>query len=135
LQFDRIVEVPYAARIVWERRPELLFRLFLASDGAIRRKGDGQHVLALETPMPQGAWVPATDSWMQGLLRAAQADRGAGVRVEPVFGQIKEVRGVRRFMRRGLGAGEAEWKLLCGTHNLLKRWRYRAAQSSSAAAS
>jgi Transposase DDE domain len=48
--------------------------------------------------------------------------------VEPTFGQIKEVRGARRFMRRGLGACEAEWKLLCGTHNLLKLWRYRAAQ-------
>jgi Transposase DDE domain len=48
--------------------------------------------------------------------------------VEPVFGQIKEVRGARRFMRRGLAACEAEWKLLCGTHNLLKLWRYRATQ-------
>jgi hypothetical protein len=35
--------------------------------------------------------------------------------VEPVFGQIKDVRGVRRFLRRGLTACEAEWKLLCGT--------------------
>jgi hypothetical protein len=26
----------------------------------------------------------------------------------------------RRFMRRGLDACQAEWKLLCGTHNLLK---------------
>jgi Transposase DDE domain len=49
--------------------------------------------------------------------------------VEPVFGQIKEVRGIRRFMRRGLGACAAEWKLLCGTHNLLKLWRYRTAQA------
>jgi transposase len=39
--------------------------------------------------------------------------------IEPVFGQIKEVRGARRFLRRGLAACEAEWKLLCGTHNLL----------------
>jgi transposase len=54
--------------------------------------------------------------------------------VEPVFGQIKEVRGARRFMRRGLGACEAEWKLLCGTHNLLKLWRYRIAQPPVATA-
>ena len=46
--------------------------------------------------------------------------------VEPVFGQIKDVRGARRFMRRGLQACQAEWKLLCGTHNLLKLWRHRA---------
>jgi hypothetical protein len=35
--------------------------------------------------------------------------------VEPVFGQIKDVRGARRFLRRGLRACQAEWKLLCGT--------------------
>jgi hypothetical protein len=39
--------------------------------------------------------------------------------VEPVFGQIKDVRGARRLLRHGLAACEAEWKLLCGTHNLL----------------
>jgi transposase len=46
------------------------------------------------------------------------------VTVEPVFGQIKDGRGARRLLRRGLGACEAEWKLLCGTHNLLKLWRH-----------
>ncbi len=44
--------------------------------------------------------------------------------VEPVFGQIKDGRGARRFLRRGLPACKAEWKLLCGTHNLLKLWRH-----------
>ncbi|HZD68371.1 MAG TPA: transposase [Actinomycetes bacterium] len=44
--------------------------------------------------------------------------------VEPVFGQIKEQQGARRFMRRGMRACQAEWKLLCGTHNLLKLWRH-----------
>jgi transposase len=44
--------------------------------------------------------------------------------VEPVFGQIKDARGARRLLRRGLAACEAEWKLLCGTHNLLKLWRH-----------
>ena len=45
--------------------------------------------------------------------------------VEPVFGQIKDVRGARRFLRRGLRACTAEWRLLCGTHNLLKLWRHQ----------
>jgi transposase len=45
--------------------------------------------------------------------------------IEPVFGQIKEQQGARRFLRRGLAACEAEWKLLCGTHNLLKLWRHQ----------
>ena len=44
--------------------------------------------------------------------------------VEPVFGQLKEQQGARRFLRRGLRACEAEWKLLYGTHNLLKLWRH-----------
>jgi transposase len=44
--------------------------------------------------------------------------------VEPVFGQIKDIRGARRLLRRGLAACDAEWKLLCGTHNLLKLWRH-----------
>jgi transposase len=47
--------------------------------------------------------------------------------VEPVFGQVKDARGARRFMRRGLAACTAEWKLLCGTHNLLKLWRHQTA--------
>jgi hypothetical protein len=44
--------------------------------------------------------------------------------VEPVFGQLKDQQGARRFTRRGLAACDAEWKLLCGTHNLLKLWRH-----------
>ena len=43
--------------------------------------------------------------------------------VEPVFGQIKEARGVRRFLLRGLGSVQAEWSLICTTHNLLKLFR------------
>jgi hypothetical protein len=44
--------------------------------------------------------------------------------VEPVFGQVKEQQGARRFSRRGLAACDTEWKLLCSTHNLLKLWRH-----------
>jgi transposase len=40
--------------------------------------------------------------------------------VEPVFGQLKEQQDARRFLRRALAACDAEWKLLYGTHNLLK---------------
>jgi transposase len=51
--------------------------------------------------------------------------------VEPVFGQIKEQQGARRFMRRGMRACRAEWKLLCGTHNLLKLWRQTVTQPAA----
>lgn len=43
--------------------------------------------------------------------------------VEPVFGQIKEARGFRQFLFRGLEKVEAEWDLVCLTHNLLKLFR------------
>jgi len=43
--------------------------------------------------------------------------------VEPVFGQIKESRGFRRFLLRGLENVSAEWDLICLTHNLLKLFR------------
>ena len=43
--------------------------------------------------------------------------------VEPVFGQIKAVRGFRRFSFRGLAKVQAEWLLICLTHNLLKLFR------------
>jgi transposase len=44
--------------------------------------------------------------------------------VEPVFGQIKGVRGIRGFLLRGLEKVAAEWQLICLTHNLLKIWRH-----------
>jgi DDE family transposase len=45
--------------------------------------------------------------------------------VEPVFGQIKEARGFRRFSFRGLRRVAAEWSLICLTHNLVKLHRAR----------
>lgn len=43
--------------------------------------------------------------------------------VEPVFGQIKEARGFRRFLLRGIERVQQEWALVCATHNLLKLFR------------
>ncbi len=43
--------------------------------------------------------------------------------VEPVFAQIKHLRGLSRLSRRGLVACGAEWKLIAATHNLLKLYR------------
>ena len=56
--------------------------------------------------------------------RALYAKRKATV--EPVFGQIKEGRGFRRFSFRGLCPVKAEWQLVCLTHNLLKLFRAKA---------
>ena len=43
--------------------------------------------------------------------------------VEPVFGQIKESRGFRQFLLRGLERVNREWLLICTGHNLLKLFR------------
>ena len=51
--------------------------------------------------------------------------------VEPVFGQIKHVRGFRQFLLRGLPKVAGEWQLVCLTHNLLKIWRFTACTAGS----
>jgi transposase len=43
--------------------------------------------------------------------------------VEPVFGQIKEQRGFRRFSLRGKENVSREWQLVCAVSNLLKLFR------------
>jgi hypothetical protein len=78
-----------------------------------------------ETPAP-----PADDGTVIGAMRAKlQTAAGHALYalrkaiVEPVFGQIKDARGFRRFSFRGLGKVHAEWLLICLTHNLLKLFR------------
>jgi transposase len=44
--------------------------------------------------------------------------------IEPVFGQIKQARGIRAFLFRGLEKVKGEWNLICLTHNILKLWRH-----------
>lgn len=63
---------------------------------------------------------------MRARLQSAEGHAVYALRkaiVEPVFGQIKEARGFRRFSFRGVGKVTAEWALICLTHNLLKLFR------------
>jgi len=78
-----------------------------------------------EAPPP-----PAADGTVRRAMRAKlQSAAGHAVYalrkaiVEPVFGQIKTVRGFRRFSLRGLPKVRAEWLLSCLPHNLLKLFR------------
>lgn len=50
--------------------------------------------------------------------------------VEPVFAYLKHVRGFRQFLLRGQARVEAEWLLMCLTHNLLKMFRARQLQNA-----
>jgi transposase len=40
--------------------------------------------------------------------------------VEPVFGQIKQARGFRQFLLRGVEKVRGEWAMVCTAHNLIK---------------
>jgi hypothetical protein len=43
--------------------------------------------------------------------------------VEPAFGIIKEVFGLRQFLLRGLDKVRLIWRFTCGVHNLMKLFR------------
>jgi IS5 family transposase len=53
---------------------------------------------------------------------------------EPVFGQTKEARGLRRFLLRGLEKVNGEWTLWSTTHNILKLFRFQKAKKAMATA-
>jgi transposase len=60
---------------------------------------------------------------MRRKLRTQKGRKCYGLRKElpePVFGQIKQVRGFRQFLFRGLDKVSREWKFICTGHNLLK---------------
>jgi transposase len=83
-----------------------------------------------ETPLAPQTTAPAAAASakekMQHKLRSAVGKALYAARkhiVEPVFGQIKGVRGIRKFLLRGLEKVAAEWNLIGLTHNLLKIWR------------
>jgi len=76
-------------------------------------------------PCPRGR-IPNDATTKDRMARKLSTVKGRNVYkkrkqiVEPVFGQIKEARGFRRFLLRGLDKVTAEWHLICLTHNLLK---------------
>jgi len=92
------------------------------------KKDHKQRKAARERPPPRGR-IPKGISVRERMERKLMTKRGRAMykkrsrTVEPVFGQIKDARGCGRFLLRGLGGASGEWKLLCGTHNLLKLWR------------
>jgi transposase len=81
------------------------------------------HVPQAEAPAP-----PATVQERMAAKVRTPAGKALYARrkviVEPVFGPIKEARGFRRFLLRGVAIIRGEWRLVCLTHNLLKLWRY-----------
>jgi transposase len=88
--------------------------------------GRDKHSGVVETigdPPPPGA---SPQEAMRHKLRTATGRAVYKMRkaiVEPVFGQIKEQRGFRRFSLRGKQNVGCEWRLVCAASNLLKLFR------------
>jgi len=82
-------------------------------------------------PEAEGPEPPATATDRRAAKVQTPAGRALSARrkviVAPVFGQIKEARGFRRFLLRGLDPIRGEWRLVCLTHTLRKLWRYASA--------
>ncbi|MBI5376991.1 MAG: IS1182 family transposase [Candidatus Schekmanbacteria bacterium] len=79
-------------------------------------------------PAPRGR-IPEDLSVIDRMRRKLRTKHGRGKyklrkqTVEPVFGQIKEARGFRQFLMRGLEKVKGEWSLICTAHNILKLYR------------
>jgi hypothetical protein len=91
-----------------------------------RQKHGASKAEPVESSGPVGEGLSVTERMRQKLLTVAAIAlyRMRKAIVEPVFGQIKEVRGLRRFALRGLALGRAEWRFMAMTHNLLKLFRH-----------
>ena len=65
---------------------------------------------------------PLTQAMREKLKRAGWRSRYRLRKqiVEPVFGQIKQARGFRQFLLRGIDKVRAEWAMICTAHNLTK---------------
>lgn len=80
-------------------------------------------------PAPKGR-IPKGMSVLDRMCGKVRTKQGKKVyskpkeNVEAVFGQIKEARGIRSLLLRGLAKVKAEWDLICITHNVLKLWRH-----------
>ncbi|MBI2685566.1 MAG: IS1182 family transposase [Acidobacteria bacterium] len=102
-----------------EAEPEKRIEAFIATG----RQKHGE-----KTKSPRGR-VPAKANRVERMTRKLQTKAGAAIYaarkafVEPVFGQIKEARGFRRFSFRGLAKVRAEWAVVCAAHNILKVYR------------
>jgi hypothetical protein len=81
-------------------------------------------------PPPRRGPLPKDADEKTQMARKLRSKQGSAIYarrksiVEPVNGQIKEARGLRRFLLRSLEKVNVEWHLIAATHNLLKLFRY-----------
>jgi len=101
-------------------QPEQKIEGFIATG----KQKHGEH----RQPCPRGPLPPGATR-VDRMRRKLKTQAGAAVYalrktiVEPVFGQIKQARGFRQFLLRGLAKVQGEWALVCLTHNILRMHR------------
>ena len=100
--------------------PERRIEGYIATE---RQRHDEYKQPCPKGPLPKGA--TRVDRMRRKLKtkagKAVYAARKAIV--EPVFGQIKQARGFRQFLLRGIAKVRGQWALVCLTHNILKLHR------------
>lgn len=111
-------------RLCWKTTRDLLVRYRAAGVAGLVRKRRANG----EGPRPDSQAVRDRRAKAEMNARLAtpigqQRYKKRSQIIEPVFGQIKDPRGIRRFQRRGHAACQSEWSLICSTHNILKYWR------------
>ena len=93
---------------------------------ALAERGIGAYIATGRAKHPdgekRGTGGPLTQAMRQKLKRAGYRSRYRFRKqiVEPVFGQIKQARGFRQFLLRGVEKVRAEWAMICIAHNLTK---------------
>ena len=93
-----------------------------ANLGALADRGIGAYIATGRAKHPAQAerkrGGPLTQAMRHKLKRAGRSRyRLRKQVVEPVFGQIKQARGFRQFLLRGIDKVKAEWALICTAHN------------------
>lgn len=122
-----LADAGYCSEDNFTKKPAGNIELLVAT-----QKDYKQRKAMAEQPPPEEP-IPDNLSSTELMERKLLTERGRklykirGQTVEPVFGQIKDVRGFDQFMQRGIEACRGEWSLVCATHNLLKLWRSKKA--------
>jgi transposase len=120
--FEQVLKIALEAGVMKVGRVAMEQRIegYIATE----RQKHGEY----KEPCPRGP-LPANASRVDRMRRKLKTKPGRlvyAVRktiVEPVFGQIKQARGFRQFLLRGIEKVRGEWSLVCLTHNILKCYR------------
>ena len=110
--------------------PASAYRPFDGTDAAVVDKDKEQDIGEVTAKSAEATAAPAPTPTRVEAMRAkikagghTSPYRFRKILPEPVFGQVKQARGFRQFLLRGLKKVQGEWAMICLTHNILKLHR------------